>query len=248
MKKIALLILTLLVLLAVGCSGPVSELPSETSQPETITEEQTTEEISTEEATTVKEIEAQVFSYSEIDGKFGPGPFSVNELAAVFGKPVKLFGTIHSLSSGHFALIAEFEGISFVLVSRDEGLSFDTEDNFNTEWPESPEFSVTPQDKNVKIKPFVTKITSDKIDFIRGIKIGDSKEKVIAAYDGYAGWEYERMTQRLIYAYRPDEIIKYTDDEIFNIASQTGDVAYTFSDSKLIEISVFWYDGYLAFD
>ncbi|MCL2495085.1 MAG: hypothetical protein FWE98_05450 [Oscillospiraceae bacterium] len=257
MKKIlsvllAVCLLAGLIFFAEGCNVSEPEAPSEPSQTvttaESTTEEETTEEEITEEATTNKE-EYKVFSYSEIDSKFGPGPFSVNELVAVFGEPVKLFGTIFSISSGHFALIAAFEGVSFDLVSRDEGLSFDTEENYTMEWREAPEFPVTSRDKIVRIKPYSTKITDNKIDFIRGIKIGDSKEKVIAAYGGFAGSERESEgITRLFYAYRPDEIIEYTDDEIFNIASQTGSVFYSFSNGKLIEINVYWYDGYLAFD
>jgi len=254
MKKIGALFLAVctmatLFLFAAACGSQAPDLSVETSQPETTTEEQATEDESTEEETTLEAEESKVFSYSEIDSKFGPGPFSVNELAAVFGEPTKLFGTIYSMSSGHFALIAEFEGISFDLVSRDEGLSFDTEDNFNTLWPEAPEFPVMSQDKALKIKPHIVTITSDKIAFARGIKIGDSKEKVIAAYDGCAGdeREHEGITQ-LFYTYRLDETIEYTDDEIFNKASQTGTINYWFEVDKLIEIHVSWYNGYLAFD
>jgi len=246
MRKITLFLLATLFLFAAGCNTPEPELPSEPSQTTTFIEPTTEEETSTEVATTAEETKTQVFSYSEIDSKFGPGPFSVNELAVVFGEPVKLFGTY--ISNGYFALNAAFEGISFEFVSRNEGLSFDTEDNNSTEWVESPEFAVTPQDKTMKIKPYATTITGANIDFIRGIKIDTSKEKVIAAYDGYAGSEREsEEITRLFYTYRPDEIIEFTDDEIFNIASQTGYVLYSFKESKIVEIQIAWYDGYLAF-
>ena len=244
MKKIALFILAALFLFAVGCSNPVPELPSETTQPETTTEEQTTEEeTSTEEATTVEE-ESKVFSYAEIDSKFGPGPFSVNELSAIFGEPVKLFGRIYSLN-GDVALIAEFEGISFDLVTGDGEVSFSYDQVHENEQP------VTPQDRDVKIEPFMTKITGDRIEFIRGIKIGDSKEKVIAAYDGYAGSEreYEGFIQ-LFYDYRPDEVIVNTgeEDDEWDVFARTGNVIYWFKENKLVEICITWYNGYLAFD
>ena len=255
MKKFALFLLTAAFVFAAGC-GQAPELLTATETTSVITETEpvteaepaTEEEPLTEEATTAEEKLKKVFSYSEIDTKFGPGPFSVNELARVFGEPVKLLGTIYSMSSGDVCLHAEFDGLSFELIPKDGTVSFDFDTIWDNNMSENP---VTSQDKNIKIKPFTTTITSEKIDFIRGIKIGDRKEKIIAAYDGYAGYEWVNEGEGItyvLYYYRPDKIIKYTDDEQFNVASQTGDVCYSFSNGKLTEIGIAWYDGYLAFD
>jgi len=249
MKRIALFILVGLLLFATGCISKETESPPETSQSETETEPTTEETITTAEETTVAEKEEKVFSYSEIDSKFGPGPFSVNELATIFGEPLELQGVRYD-ANGNFALIAKYNGVSFDLVA-----FFHSEELKELSFYEDAddyamyEFSVSQEDREVQIEPYLTKLSSDKIDFIRGIKIGDSKEKVIAAYDGYAGedWEYEGVTN-VFYDYRPDKIIEYTNDERFNIASQTGNVIYSFKEGKLIEISITWYDGYLAFD
>jgi len=233
MKKIALSLLAALLLFVVGCGSQMPGLQNKT-EIESTTEKPTTEET-----------ETKIFSYSEIDSKFGPGPFSVNELSKIFGEPVKLFGAPIYGPYG-ICLLAQFDGITFDLIPRDDSISFYNEHIWNDGAFEQP---VTQQDKDVQIIPYKTMITGDKIDFIRGIKTGDSKEKVIAAYGGYVGEEWEREDITYVYySYRPDKIIKYTDDEVFNLASQTGGISYGFVEGKLTEICVAWYDGYLAFD
>ena len=253
-KKPVLLLWISLSLFMAGCDSQKPEALSDA--PPIVAENGTTlknetntgNEASVENSTSPEA--KKVFSFSEIGKNFGPGPFSVNDLSSVFGKPVKLHGGVYSMSSTDFALFAAFEGISFDLVTKDDKLSFVNSNNFDrVNNGGENNFPVTEQDKDVKIEPFSTTITGNQWNFVRSIKIGDTKEKVISAYGGYIGdvSEYEGKTT-ISYIYRPDVIEKSSEDERFDIDSQTGGVNYVFSNDKLIEIHVFWYDAYLAFD
>ena len=249
-KKPVLLLWISLSLLVAGCDSQKPEAPSDA--PPIAAENGVTlkNETNTDSENSTSPEAKKVFSFSEIDRKFGPGPFSVNDLSSVFGKPVKLHGGVYSMSSTDFALFAAFEGISFDLVTKDNKLSFVNSNNFDrVNNSGENNFPVTEQDKDVKIEPFSTTITGNQWNFARNIKIGDTKEKVIGAYGGYIGdvSEYEGKTT-ISYTYRPDVIEKFSEDEQFDIDSQTGGVNYVFSNGKLIEIHVFWYDAYLAFD
>ena len=252
-RKSALLFWVSLSLFMAGCDSQKTETPPNT--PHVATENgaapknEADEKIAAENNATPES--KKVFSFSEIDKKFGPGPFSVNDLSSVFGKPVKLNGAVYSESSADFALSVAFEGVSFDLVTQDDKLSFVNNDNFdrvNNGGENS--FPVKEQDKNIKIEPFYTTITGSQWIFTRNIKIGDTKEKVISAYGGYTGDVSEDEGKTIIsYAYRPDVIKKSSsEDDGFDIESQTGGVGYVFSNDKLIAIHISWYDGYLAFD
>ncbi|MCL2513560.1 MAG: hypothetical protein FWF08_06630 [Oscillospiraceae bacterium] len=191
--------------------------------------------------------EEGVFSFSEIDKIFGPRPVSVNELWTEFGEPVRAYGKVYSVSSGHFCLYADFDGISFELMTNEENkLSFVKAENLNGGENEYP---ATQQDKKVQIKPYFVTITSENIEFTRFIAIGDTKKDVLDSYEGFKGDERgDNGVTILSYKYRPDEIEQYESGGQFSIDSQTGTVSYYFTGNKLSKITIEWYNGYLAFD
>ncbi|MDR0271769.1 MAG: hypothetical protein LBI27_00420 [Clostridiales bacterium] len=201
------------------------------------------------------EPERNIFSYSEVDSVFGPGPFSVNGLTEIFGEPIRAFGVVHYTMNYHVAIILEFEGVTFHLVENwDPELSFNNEENdelvYNAPYGEFLDinnFTLSDFDREVLIKPYSTTITGNAWTLPRGIQIGDSFEQVREAYN-HTHAILREAEAWIYYEYRPDIIEHLTDDEWFNAESQTGGICYHFEDDSLNEISIFWYNGYLAFD
>jgi|GEM_PF-5494404 len=192
---------------------------------------------------------AKIYSFSEIDASFGPSAASVDDLSQLFGTPNNVYGYLLSASSLSYAIVAEFDGITFEFVANNgEKLSFASGDETDA----GEKFNVTENDKKVKMKPCSTSVNSAKLSLTRGIKTGCVRADVTAAYGGDTGKELYLDGDGILwinYTYRPDKIIEYTSDYEFNVDSQTGGVYYCFDDNDvLVSTAVAWYNGYLAFD
>ena len=245
MKRIVFSIVLGLIFFA-GCSD---KNDPELSQPLIETQSEVFAEVLLEIGDTVEVKEERIYSFSEIDDSLGPGPFSVNDLTIKYGKPISEYGTVISYSSGDIGIIVDFDGISFTLVANNgEKLSFKCED-FDQVGMDMPKCQITNSDRKISIKPFQSIVTNNNYKLPRDIKIGDTKQAVISAYDDDKGYVWDYDNEFIIhYNYKPDIIEKYTDDEEFNLQSQTGMVQYCFEDDILVMVYINWYNGYLAFD
>jgi len=259
LKRITILILALLILSA-ACSNNADEIHDSSlivgaEKTPTITTTYATTETtkveitdSTKVATSVQTVatetprEDKVYFFSEIDEDLGPGPFSVNSLSEKY-ELIQAFGV--GYNHNYNAIIAEYDGVSFHLVN-----NFSKELSFEEGFIIQGTVSLSDEDKDVFIKPYLTIITSDKINLPRNIKIGDSIEDVATAYDGNEGSNFFQYDDfyRVVYWYRPEVIEALTDNERFNLEAQTGSVSYCFEDEVLVRVEIRWFEGYLAFD
>jgi len=166
------------------------------------------------------------YSFSEIDILYGPGPFSVNELAEIFGEPTFLTG-YHS-RDGVSALCVSFKDIQFDLIANNgEELSYALTNDPPPVSDSSGFCSVEESDKSVRMKPICSWVSGEKWPLPRNMKIGDSREQLTHAYNGDMGQENTAEGQLAVaYGY-----------------GQSGYIAYIFYDDKLNSVSITWYDG-----
>ena len=249
MKKIGALAVVMVLLCLFGCQSiPIAE---ETTVEQTTVSETTTEETTTEESTTEEESQLPVvYSYTEIDRRFWYGYYSVNELAKLFGEPIKLTGRAAAAST--YELSAAFKGIEFNLwdgnaewglLSYYDGLKY----------PETYEEFIervvpTKADCALHLELYSVIVTGKDIPLPRDIKIGDSIEKVRVAYPASPMWELEDEVGvlRLLYRYLNKE------DEA---AYQQGylyyapyGIYYRFHEDILTQATITWINAFDRFD
>ena len=221
----ALALAGLLLLACAGCGGNASlepdttttqEVPTETTfayetfpVPENTTIEEPRSELVPNEPTAKHTTVAPTTTRKtllEFDPAIGPGPLSVNELAGRFGEP-RLPGMSRALSRNP-TLAVVFEGVQFELIAPE------------TEWCYEP----AQADRALPMKLYSVIVSGEKFSLPHGIRIGDSMEKVRAAFSAppYAEPETHGGGMRLVYRY-PDY-----------------DLGYTFDDGRLTYLLVVW--------
>ena len=179
------------------------------------------------------------YSFSEVNTLFGPGPFSVNELAKIFGEPNFISGyySEEDGENGFFVLNATFENIMFDLEANNgEKLNFIIKDD-----SESPisygRYEVTDSDKEVQMKPRSTSVLGGNWALPRKINFGDSIEAIYKAYNGNKGKERDDGQGQFTVSYDYGESGRITYEFDFN--SEYTDVI-----DELKGVSIEWYDAY----
>jgi len=140
----------------------------------------------------------------EFDPAIGPGPLSINELARRFGEPW-LPAMSRSMSRSP-TLAVVFDGISFELIAPDASWCYE------------------PEQANRALPMVLHSAIVRDFSLPRGVRIGDSMEKVRAAYSAppYAEPGTSNGGMRLVYR-EPD-----------------CDLGYTFDDGYLTYLLVVW--------
>jgi len=167
----------------------------------------------------------KAYSFSEVDALYGPGPFSLNDLAKIFGEPESIYG--YRFDGGAFAINIQFNDVVFDLVANNgEKLNLIKDDSKPPNY-----FIVTESDKSVRMKPLNSCIIGGKWTLPRNMKIGDSRDKLTKAYNGDTGQE------------NTDE----GELEVSYDYGQSGKIAYTFltyePDAGLVSVAITWYDS-----
>ena len=188
--------------------------------------------------------QGKIYLYSEISPYFGPGPFSVNSLAEIYGAPQMAYGTLISAASGQIGIRVFFGDVDFELTAdyRDDRLSFSYEDVLDG--PDDGGDYRMPleiSDERTLLYPSRTTITGNSQALPRGIQIGCDRQTVVYAYDGDMGEAWESEGRLLVsYAYSPDGTN--------NNPGKTGDIVFYFQNDQLFQATISWYNIYLAFD
>ncbi len=181
------------------------------------------------------------------------GEYTVNELIRRYGQPDSLEGYILSMSSLSLGVEARFGGITYELLVPQEGvMSFDNEDTWSQEGGEEPEkFLLTDVDKARTLRVIGVNIVSKTALLPRGIRMGDSRQRMLDAYPGLTKNQEATVDKTWVSVpYCPDEHLGQSPaDSEGNPDSERGAVWYHFSeDDELIEVSISWIDEYLYFD
>ena len=211
---------------------PVSEesadvLPEQSSETTEPVSEESTDvlpEQSSETAEPSTEIDPvflknEPYSFSEVDPLFGPGPFSVNDLAETFGEP-EFIGAYYvgeddyyvegEDEDGYFEMWVQFKDItvSFRDKSRDQ-FHFILQDDPNPDVAYGV-YEATDADREVRLKPQSITVFGKNWPLPRNLKIGDSINTLYEAYDGNKGRERTAQGQFMIsYDYEEDGRITY---------------------------------------
>jgi hypothetical protein len=219
MKVIIVLLLALL-LLSSCVSQPNGSTPTKS-------------DISASEQTIVT---TEPYSFSEVNTLFGPGPFSVNELAKVFGEPTFIDGYYSEKDgkNGFFILSALYKDIYIVLAANNgEKLNFIVKDDSKS--PTSyDKYQITNSDREVRMKPQAISIFGGNWDLPRKMKFGDSINVLYDAYNGNKG--KERIAQGQF-------MVSYNYGESGRITYEFGTDAID-SSNKLEGVSIEWYDAH----
>lgn len=224
----------LAIVLALALSGCVMHAPAEETTAET-TAASTAETTEFTSESTAAPVAPQRYSLAEINKDFGgPGSVTVNELNKRFGTPKKLECEVEE-ANGYGIIHLEYEGVSFMLV--------DSVDNHLIPGPvpDGQTIVLTQADMDFPMRVFRTTVDSMDFEVTRGIRIGDSKEKVEKAYPS-APREVE--DGGLWYRYfNPN----YPAGDSY-FASLTFGITYTFQQGKLEQARIDWVDFFDAFD
>ena len=124
------------------------------------------------------------FDISELDKNvFISGEWSVNEIEEKFGKANEVIGYLEYIDQ--INIVIEYEDIKIVLSANKTGvMSFDTSSNG------SGEYSLSEQDREIRMPVSHFYITGECSYLPRGIKIGDAFEHVRSAYPENTGYEF----------------------------------------------------------
>ena len=189
MKKICALALVIAMLGLAGCWNAADEATK--ADITSMTTESTTEMTTTQESTTEEPIvprERVFYPYTEFEAILQPGNRSANELAKHYGEPKSITGycVANMGDCSGYELTAEFEGITFHLWdSGDSKLSYHAD-----EYDGSP-LVPTERDKDLQLEVYGFDVTGSNIALPRGIRIGDSRDKVREAYPDEPAEVYE---------------------------------------------------------
>ena len=253
MKIFYALVLALALLGLCGCGQtPIAE---ETTAGQSTVEE-TTEETTADESTEGPEWppKQNLYPYTEIDARLREGYYSVNELTKHFGEPIKLTGKLVAYNSPDdcvCGLTAEFKDAAFELWDSVDGqrLSYNAEIDSTGTYEEFSARVVPAQaDKALRLELAVITVTGRDIRLPRGIGIGDSLEKVRAAYPAAPGRERENEDGVLFLDYwyysKKDE----AEVQEFGWIEFPYGISYQFYDGKLTQAEITWFNGWARFD
>lgn len=217
MKIVIVLLLTLLL------------LSSCVSQPNISTP--TVSEIPTSEESIVP---TEPYSFSEVNSLFGPGPFSVNELVKVFGKPTSLYGYYSEADSknGYFGLFVTYKDIYIDLAANNgEKLNFIIKDDSKPLYSYE-RYQVTDSDRDVRMKLRSISICVENFELPRNIKLGCSINELYDAYNGNQGKKsFCEHLSLISYKYGESGCITYC-----------FDTESIYSTNELVEVLIEWYD------
>ena len=256
MRKFVAAWLCLALLVLCGCGEAPNEQAT-TAEPitiaETATEEPTTEE---PEKEPVERPKPMWYPYTEFEEILQPGCISVNELAKRFGEPVKMTGELIANGFGEeggnvCGLTAEFKDVTVELWDDVNGirLSYNTKANAEdtTTYEEFSALAVpTGADRALRLELARFTVTGKEVPLPRGIRIGDSLEKVQEAYpdEDHIETEDGEHAMSICYYNKEDEewIKKGYDPEWFY------GIGYYFDDGKLARARLTWFNGWARFD
>lgn len=215
MKKTILLFLALLLLLLPSC---VATRPNDV--------------VSSESTSDQSIVCDEPYSFSEVNPVFGPGPFSVNELADIFGEPT-FVGGYYNEKKGCFGLNVLFNDVMYDFEANNgEELNFIVNDNPNPSISYD-KYKVTSSDLDVQMKPRIVGVFGGNWELPRGIHFGCSREELYNAYNGNKGKERTAQGQfEVSYNY-----------------GETGRITYSFYDEEgkideLADFAIEWYDAF----
>jgi len=250
MRKFVAVGLSIVLLGLFGCGEAAFEQATtaeQTTIAEVTTEEPTTEE---PEEEPVERPKPMWYSYTEFDEILQPGYISVNELTECFGEPIKLTGDVFDglwVTIG--VLYVKFNGIIFELWDNGDDviLSYNSEEAASYGY-ELSLAAPTEADKALRLELYSFTVTGENIPLPRGIRIGDDMDKVRELYldasyierDGalpYLSVNYYNKTEEPYIKQNPD----YYPEWPYGIH-------YSFTDKKLTEASVFWFNNWARFD
>ena len=215
-------------LLLSACAPPLNV--STSTQPSISTSSQTA--VSTEPSLTDNVyLENEPYSFSEVNPLFGPGPFSVNELAKIFGVPDFIGGYFSEEGgeNGFFVLNARFENIMFDLAANNgEELNFIIKNDSVIGGYDK--YEVTDSDKEVRMKPQVIGVWGGNWALPRKMNFGDSIEALYNAYNGNKGKE-KVVEGRFMVSYDYGE---------------SGRITYEFDENiyTLEQVTIEWYNAW----
>jgi hypothetical protein len=205
------------------------------------------DEVSEEEIDLTPSNRNKVYSFDEIDASLGPIAMSLKDIEAKYGEPVSVYGTIISSSSGDLGINADYNDVHFTLVNNHGEKLSKTFEEVSAESQDTANFELKDSDKDVKLKPYTTIVSSSTVPLPRGIKIGNERDSITSAYENDTG---EELTEDNVisakYSYRPQSALSLTDTN--ELEAATGSIVYEFKDDLLISAKISWYNGYLAFD
>lgn len=180
MRKHLALILSLILLITL----PACKADRIDDVSDTVSSTASNSAISTESDANTYEKGLDVFPFLEIDSKYGPGPFSVNDLIAEFGEPTLVGAYTRDDLSDDVGVHIFFSNISFSLVPENSEMD-----------PISPgyilyghlpdavkEYPIEEFDKDIKMKVESTNISGAGMEIARGVFIGATESDLRAAY------------------------------------------------------------------
>lgn len=222
MKKIIVLLFALLLLSSCVSQSNVS-ISGESISSESVSFESS---ISVSEQSSIS---AKSYSFSEVNPMFGPGPFSVNELAQVFGEPTFLDG-YYSERNKCFVLYAAFSENIYVELAANNGekLSYtESTSSYKT-------YQVSDSDRYVRMKLLSIDIVGGNWELPRNIKFGDSINALFAAYNGDEGEQsFSEGSFMVSYNYGESGCITY--------AFETEEID---SSNRLMAVVIEWYNAF----
>ena len=174
------------------------------------------------------------YPFSEVDPLLGPGPFSVNELIARFGKPDILYG-YHSERLGCDLISAVFDEVMFDLAA-EPGVSLRLT---TTVGPSD----VPEEVLDMPLQTWTASVFSGDLPLPRNLHFGDSIENVYAAYGNDTGTQQTLDGELYGSARREAQgelLISFRYGE-------SGSITYHFADdgqggySGLSQVTITWY-------
>jgi hypothetical protein len=176
-------------------------------------------------------VSKEPYSFSEVNTLFGPGPFSVNELAKVFGEPYSIGG--YYSEKGYFVLSVGYNDMCIELAANNgEKLNFIVKDN-SASPISTDKYQVSNSDRDVRMKPRFIYISGGNFELPRKIKFGNSINDLYNAYNGNKGKQCIDEGSFLVsYNYGESGSITY--------AFETEEID---SSNKLKEVMIEWYDA-----
>ena len=165
-----------------------------------------------------------VYPASELDPILGPGPFTINELVECFGEPgdIGIFQPHTGLPYKPF-LFLKFENIEFDFF----GFHYD--------------YDLEEVNRSRLMELYRTIITDGNFPLPRGIRIGDSIEKIRTAYPDPPGREtagYEDGELNLFYRYlNKEDEAKYQEGDLYYAANG---IYYLFHEDILTQATIAW--------